>query len=117
MAFAGDELSYKMVDWSFERSAESFEDLAVGTTVSFTKRISDDDIREFAEMSGDTNRLHLDEKFAEQTRFEERIVHGMLLAGLIIAALARLPGLTMYLSQDLEFHNPATIGETYTARS
>ncbi len=29
--------------------------------------------------------------------------------------LARLPGLTIYLSQDLEFHNPVRIGDRLTA--
>jgi acyl dehydratase len=35
--------------------------------------------------------------------------------GLISAALARLPGLVVYLSQDLEFHNPVRIGDRCTA--
>jgi acyl dehydratase len=35
--------------------------------------------------------------------------------GLISAALARVPGLVVYLSQDLEFHNPVRIGDRLTA--
>jgi len=35
--------------------------------------------------------------------------------GLISAALARVPGLVIYLSQDVEFHNPARIGDRITA--
>ena len=72
-------------------------------------------MKTFAEASGDTNRLHLDEEFAARTRFGERTVHGTLVAGLISAALARLPGLTIYLSQDLSFLAPVPLGERLTA--
>jgi len=102
-------------DWTFERSAESREDIGVGTTVSFSKRLTDEDVRAFARASGDTNRLHLDDEFAAETRFGGRIVHGTLAAGLISAALARLPGLTIYLSQDLQFAAPVGIGDRVSA--
>ncbi|MGI6412817.1 MAG: MaoC family dehydratase [Syntrophomonadaceae bacterium] len=36
-------------------------------------------VAEYAELSGDRNRLHLDEEFARQTRFGTRIAHGMIL--------------------------------------
>lgn len=110
-----DELAYTEDDWSFGRTAEARGHLDVGDTVRFTKRLSDADVRSFAHASGDTNRLHLDRDFAERTRFEGRIVHGTLLAGLISSALARLPGLTIYLTQDLEFVAPGRIGERFTA--
>lgn len=109
------ETEYKDPQWSFDRSVDTFDKLGVGETVSFTKRVSDEDVEDFARVSGDTNRLHLDDGFAEQTRFGGRIVHGTLLSGLISAALARLPGLTIYLSQDLEFRRPVEIGTTLTA--
>lgn len=87
----------------------------VGDTVEFEKCLSDEDVREFAAVSGDTNPLHLDEEFATQTMFSERIVHGMLASSLISAALARLPGTTVYLSQDLNFHKPAHLDDHVTA--
>ena len=108
------EVAYREPDWSFERSVDSAADLAVGDWVRFTKRITDEEVRAFARISGDTNRLHLDDAFAKDTRFEGRIAHGTLVSGLISAALARLPGLTIYLSQDLEFRHPIRIGETVT---
>ena len=36
-------------------------------------------VAEYAELSGDRNRLHLDEEFAKQTRFGTRIAHGVIL--------------------------------------
>ncbi|MCU4801526.1 MaoC family dehydratase [Halobacteria archaeon HArc-gm2] len=102
-------------EWHVELSEDHPDRLGVGDRVEFTKTISDDDVRKFAAASGDTNPLHLDEEFASETRFKSRIAHGGLVGGLISSALARLPGLTIYLSQDLEFHNPVHIGDAVTA--
>lgn len=102
-------------EWHVELSEDHPDRLGVGDRVEFTKTISDGDVRKFAAASGDTNPLHLDDEFAGKTRFKSRIAHGTLVSGLISAALARLPGLTIYLSQDLEFHNPVGIGDAVTA--
>ncbi|SDQ59282.1 MaoC family dehydratase [Natronobacterium texcoconense] len=109
-------VDHSNLEWEFDRTVDDREDIGVGDTVTFEKTLTEDDVRAFAEISGDTNRLHLDEEFAEKTRFGERIVHGTLVSGLISAALARLPGLTIYLSQDLEFSGPVGIGDTVSAR-
>ena len=101
--------------WDVETTAGSRDELGVGDRFSFTKTLSDADVHRFARASGDTNRLHLDDEYAERTRFGGRIVHGTLVGGLISAALARMPGLVVYLSQDLEFQNPVRIGERLTA--
>ena len=108
-------LDCEEADWTFERSVERSAEIAVGDTVRFSKGIDDGNVRDFARASGDTNRLHLDEKFAGTTRFGGRIAHGTLVSGLISAALARLPGLTIYLSQDLEFTAPVSVGDRVTA--
>lgn len=106
---------YEQSDWEFESVGLADDHLNVGDRVEFTKSISEQDVRAFAAASGDTNRLHLDEGYAEQTRFGRRIAHGTLVSGIISAALARLPGLTIYLSQDLSFHAPVDIGDRVTA--
>lgn len=111
-----DSLSYGSTGWSMERSVDTKEELAVGEYVQFTKPLTEADVHAFAQASGDTNRLHLDQRFAERSRFGGRIVHGTLVAGLISAALARLPGLTIYLSESMEFKGPAQIGSVLTAR-
>jgi acyl dehydratase len=112
---ASPELTYSKAEWTFERSDEGDGVVSVGDRIRFSKQLTEEEIQVFADASGDTNRLHLDADFAEQTRFGRQIVHGTLVSGVISAALARLPGLTIYLSQDLQFLGPVDIGETVTA--
>ena len=105
---------YEDEDWEFE-SYGTADGIDVGDHVRFTKTLSQSDVERFADISGDTNRLHLDAEFAEASRFGRRIAHGTLVSGLISAALARLPGLTIYLSQELGYRGPVDIGERVTA--
>lgn len=109
------ETAYERDDWDVECVGLSDDRLSVGDRVTFSKTLSEQDVRTFAEASGDTNRLHLDAEYATETRFGGRIVHGTLVSGLVSAALARLPGLTIYLSQDLSFLAPVSIGDRVTA--
>lgn len=91
--------------------------LKPGDKASRTQTISDEMIRSFADLTGDTNPVHLDNAYAAGTRFGRRIAHGMIAAGLISATLANdLPGPgTVYLSQTLQFKAPVYPGETITA--
>ena len=90
----------------------------VGDAAEVSKTITDEDVRAFAELTGDRNPVHLDEEYAATTRFGRRIAHGMLGASLISAVLANeLPGRgTVYLSQTLRFTAPVFLGDTVTAR-
>jgi acyl dehydratase len=90
--------------------------LQPGDKASRTTVITDDMIQAFAELTGDTNPVHLDDSYAAGTRFGRRIAHGMIAAGLISAALANdLPGPgTVYLSQTLHFKAPVYPGDTIT---
>jgi 3-hydroxybutyryl-CoA dehydratase len=91
----------------------------VGDTASISKTISDEDIRTFAELTGDNNPVHLDDEYASGTRFGGRIAHGMLSASLISTVLGtKLPGTgVIYLSQNLRFTAPVYPGDTITARA
>ena len=102
-------------EWDITLSATRRDAIDVGDSVRFEKTLSDADVRTFALSSGDTNRLHLGDEFAAGTRFGGRIAHGTLASGLISAALAHLPGLVIYLSQDLEFRAPVGIGDRVAA--
>ncbi|MBT3314591.1 MAG: MaoC family dehydratase [Anaerolineae bacterium] len=91
--------------------------IKVGDSASITKSFSDEDVRKFAEISGDKNPVHLDDEYAAQTQFKKRLVHGMLATSLISAILGtELPGEgSIYLGQSISFRAPVFIGDTVTA--
>ena len=93
-----------------------FEDITVGQTAEYSKKITDADVMMFAEVTGDFNPVHTDEEAAAKTRFGGRIAHGMLSAGLISAAIAgKLPGPgSIYLGQTLKFTAPVRLDDTVT---
>jgi acyl dehydratase len=92
--------------------------IRVGDTAEVSKTIKDEDVRAFADLTGDHNPVHLDENYASSTRFGRRVAHGMLTASLISSVLAnKLPGEgTVYLSQTLKFVAPVYLDDTVTAR-
>ena len=73
--------------------------------------ISAEDVRQFAEIVGDLNPVHIDEEFAARTSFKKRIVHGAFLAGLISRVLGMdFPGQgTIYISQNSVFKRPVFV--------
>lgn len=90
----------------------------IGQKASLRKVITTNDVLMFAEMTGDKNKIHLDENYAKGTMFKEPIAHGVLCAGLISSVIANvLPGDgTIYLGQELNFvapvfHNDNLIAE------
>ena len=94
------------------------EDLSVGMSEVFEKTVTDSDIESFAQVSGDNNPLHLDDTFANTTRFKGRIAHGMLTASYLSTIFGtRLPGPgCIYLKQSVRFKAPVRPGDTVTAQ-
>ena len=70
-----------------------------------------------AGLSGDTNPVHLDDAYAANTMFKQRIAHGFLTASLFSTVLGtKLPGPgCVYLSQSLKFRAPVHIGDEVVA--
>ena len=87
----------------------------VGYTTSHEKIITGDDIDLFARVSGDFNPVHISEEYAKKTFFGGRIAHGALSQALLSAAMAKLPGLVVFLSQSIKFLKPVRIGDSITA--
>ena len=105
-----------MLPWFEPRQRDSFR-YADGDGASYVKTITADDVEAYAALTGDTNPLHLDETYAEKTRFGQRIAHGMLTAGLISTVIGtKLPGPgAIYLGQTIRFLKPVHLGDTITA--
>jgi 3-hydroxybutyryl-CoA dehydratase len=72
----------------------------VGFKTTHVKTITEADINRFAEVSGDFNPVHVDEKYAKKTLFGGRIAHGVL---------------SLALSATDKFLAPVRIGDTITA--
>lgn len=78
-------------------------------------QVTDKMVRQFAEMSGDHNRIHLDEEYAKTTRFGRRIAHGMIVGALFSRTLVENMGQGgVYLGQTLKFVNPVYIDDVLT---
>lgn len=96
-----------------------FEDLKIGMFEEVGKTITEADVVNYAGLSLDINPIHLNNEYAKNSIFKERIAHGMLTSGLISAVLGtKLPGEgSIYLSQTLKFVAPVKIGDTVTAKA
>jgi len=91
--------------------------LTVGQTAQRSMTVSADSVQAFAELTGDYNPLHFDEKFAAQTKFGRLVAQGGITTGLLHALVAMdMPGPgTVFLSQNWKFTAPVFIGDTITA--
>ena len=98
--------------------ADDVQGLVVGSQAVFSKPVTAEDIRKFAEVSGDNNPLHSDATYAARTRFKQPIAHGMFGAGIISAALGTKlapTSVVIYMAQNLQFRGPVMAGDTLTA--
>lgn len=94
-----------------------FEDLSLGMEASYAKKITNEDVLAFADLSGDVNPVHLSDDFAAGTIFKKRIAHGFLTGSLFSTVLGtKLPGPgCIYLSQSMKFRAPVYIGDEVIA--
>ena len=97
----------------------NFDEIDIGDSREFKITITNSMVDEFAKISGDFNPLHVDEKYAQTTKFGKRVVHGMLLASFLSQMVGMyLPGKhALYSSQTLEFHNPCFVGNEISVTS
>lgn len=96
----------------------AIEEIKVGMTASYSQTITDADVKAFAGVSGDHNPVHLSEEYARDSRFKDRIAHGLLTASFFSAIFGtKLPGEgCVYAGQNLQFKRPVYLGDTVVAK-
>jgi 3-hydroxybutyryl-CoA dehydratase len=99
------------------KAGKTYADLHVGMKVSIENTVSEQDVSDFARISGDYNPLHMDEDYARNTVFGTRVAHGALTASYISAILGNeLPGPgAIFTEMTLSFKRPVKIGDTVVA--
>ncbi|MBL77079.1 MAG: enoyl-CoA hydratase [Chloroflexi bacterium] len=97
----------------------TFEEIEIGLTKEFDVNITASLVDDFSKISGDFSPIHVNDEFAKSTKFERKIVHGMLLASFLSRMVGMyIPGkYAIYASQTLEFRNPCFIGDKITVSS
>lgn len=96
-----------------------YSELKIGDIGYIEKTITESDVYMYAGITGDFSWLHVNQKRAEQGHFKTRIVHGMLLVGLISTVVGNeMPGAgTIYETQEIQFLKPCYINDTIRAQT
>ena len=95
-----------------------FDELSVGQRAEITRVVGAADIEAFADVSGDTNPVHLDEAYARTTTFGGRIAHGMLLLSYSVGLAPIDPDRVVALRgfDRVVFKRPVHIGDEISLR-
>jgi 3-oxoacyl-[acyl-carrier protein] reductase len=91
-----------------------YTNIHVGDQAGITHTITENDVKNFVDLTGDDNKIHIDHKYASTTSFKKPVVHGMLGASFISTVIGtKLPGDgALWYAQNLEFLQPVRIGDT-----
>ncbi|TCH64090.1 MaoC family dehydratase [Acinetobacter sp. ANC 4862] len=100
------------------KNSFTINEIQIGMTASYSQTITDADVKAFSGISGDHNPVHVSEEYAKQSRFKDRIAHGLLTASFFSAIFGtKLPGEgCIYVSQNLQFKRPVYLGDTVVAK-
>ncbi|XP_021764134.1 uncharacterized protein LOC110728792 [Chenopodium quinoa] len=83
--------------------------LKVGDVLQQRRIFTIEDVVEYSKVSKDMNPLHFDTECAQIAGFQDRLVHGMLVASLFPRIISsHFPG-AVYVSQNLQFRQPVYV--------
>ena len=96
----------------------SFEDISIGLNESYKVEITQGMMDDFRKITGDTNPLHNDQKFAKECGFNERVVFGMLTSSFMSTlAGVYLPGEKSLIHEvEAKFKRPVFVGDVLTVK-
>ena len=96
-----------------------YSDFQVGYMGTFTKTITEDANRKFAEVVEDFNPVHFDDKRMKKSIFGKRATNGFLTESTIGTALVRMftsdESIVIALKKEIKLLAPVFIGDTITA--
>ncbi|XVF69383.1 hypothetical protein PTKIN_Ptkin11bG0077100 [Pterospermum kingtungense] len=85
--------------------------LKIGDILRHKRIFTNEDVGEYSKVCHDANPLHFDSESARAAGFQDRLVHGMLVASLFPRIISsHFPG-AVYVSQSLHFRSPVYIGD------
>ncbi len=101
------------------KPGKTYEELEIGMSHENEHLVTEQDVMDFARVSGDFNPLHVDEEYAKTTVFGTRIAHGALTASFISAILGNdLPGPgAIFTEMNMRFKRPVKIGSKVLVRA
>ena len=93
-------------------------DISMGMAEEFTVTVTTEMTTGFVEISRDVNPLHVDENYARDRGFRDRVIHGMLTSTFYSTLVGvYLPGKHCLLQgMKITFHQPVFVGDRLTVR-
>jgi 3-hydroxybutyryl-CoA dehydratase len=90
-----------------------FEDLKIGKEEFFTVTVTEEMMKSFLDLSGDTNPLHNDDEFAQKQGYQNKVVYGLLTTSFISRLVGvMLPGKYCLLQGiDVKYTKPVYVGD------
>lgn len=90
----------------------AFDEIALGQVFAYTRTFMEADLALFCGVTGDFNPYHMDDSFAEQSFFGQRILPGLLVGSM----LTHIGGMLGILATEMhfEFLQPVLPGDTIT---
>jgi phosphotransacetylase/acyl dehydratase len=94
----------------------TFAEIQIDDTAKTVRTLTDEDVRMFAELTGDMSPAYFDSELARSEMFQQFVAHGMWIDTIISTSLTiKFPGPgTLYEKQNMEFYQPVAIGDEIT---
>lgn len=104
----------------YQPRGKYFQEFQIGQEiVSAGRTITESDLVQFANLTGDTNPMHTDAEYSKTTMFGERIAHGMLGLSYMLGLLwpiGFMEGTVIaFMGLEAKFKAPIKIGDTIHA--
>ena len=93
---------------------QKFKEIQIGDSASIERVVCLKDIETFSNLTGDKNPLHVDQSFAEKSKFGSRVAHGMLASSFISTLIGMtLPGEGSIITNiSLDFRKPVFVDDS-----